>query len=1470
MRLWKRMIGAFLAVCMVISMIPGMAVTADASADTAAGRIILDGTSLSGQSVVWVDGVAYPVTESGGSRFVALPDGAEPSSVVTYSYHVGDPGDIHTQYPVGMQVWALNRNADGSFTPEKVEALSNILQYSGSSIRITGNKGIRMITSMEQSKKNDLTSGGLAGYQLLEYGTVLSWTSDLAGGNSLVLGRDYARSNYAYKKDVADPVFAYSGNLMQYTNVLVGFTMDQCADDIAMRPYMILEKPDGSEMTIYGGTVHRSIGYIAWQNRNTFTPGSDAYEYVWEIIRHVYGDVYTVTFDSNGGSDVPSVDVPGGTIMTMPTEPALEGYAFAGWFIDEALTEPFDPSAEICENLTLYAKWTVPVSRGEWIQMLVDAYGYPTDAAVDQVSYSDIADSEYRVAIETAVIYGILAPAGMGEFHPEENATREFVAVTATNCMGYQPDGTFDCKDIYVITNPGAVKQALESGWLELENGHFYPNRAITPEEAAHILECLEETFNSANGDLNEITDGIVLLDGVVNKPGPFNWEAEGDMLIVPEGEDVPQIGQIITFGTEKAIRVESIENAEGKTKITYSIPQMHEYLDYIDVQGVAMMDFSQFVPAEGVTVTTNTAPSIQTYGFADDWFDVPAGSVGNVFVPTFEGDIDFGSGWKVNYSLEMNIPSVDYKFDVDFDANPFNDEPAVNVKNAYIKLQNDMTFHIDFGNGVDTGDEDFDDSIFDDLLEKEIPLGNVPLIGMNGLGAVVEIDLVITAQGVVELDYNVHGTIGVQVLNNRARNISALQSSASFGLAASFSVGPRLGLEVEIFDEDILDCYAEAGAKGEGSIHHRSTGLLCVDANCHMYAELVAFEDCLIDDWLDLTIGYEIWDAGNSPVKVVAHWENGEKVPECTYNESGTIKGTVANADNRTQYIQGANIQVFDHSDLTLKTTAVSDANGEYTAIVEDGGTVLIRISADGYIPFDTLQTVGVSQVVYLETFLMVEGSEDSGETGAIEGTITDAVMGNGISGVKLSIRKGWNMTSGEVIETVYTDGSGRYYVSLPLGNYTISMECDGYVSNHFNVAVSSLGNANANAVMNPDGSSSVDLGDMRIILTWASEPSDLDSHLWGPTVDGSSKFHIYYSNMTYSYNGTTCAYLDRDDTNYVGPETTTVYNMSPNGVYSFFIHDFTNRNTTGSTVMANSGAYVQVYVGETRVAVYHVPTSGVGNVWHVFDFDATNGRIMGVNTFSNNSNPSSVGAPTSTYSWRFETVPDKVTDEKMPAEENDVEATEDTPEMTEPEELVEETTESTPQVETRTVYLCLSQFGQGYTWTVETPNAVYDVTDETGGIYSVKLPVNTNTIILRGRSLDGTVVTSAEISLAEMWYTNCIVALVSENNGVFEVLLGSYNPETREVTFVPEEDTEATEPTETTEVTEATEATEATEPTEDAEPTEATEPTEVTEATESPTEATDGKPSEEIVNEITSDAGEEIIENTPEGSAA
>lgn len=240
---------------------------------------------LKAGQILWIDGVPYDVDASGKIDL----EGVNTNTAVLYSYHTGS-SDVHTQYPTGMKVWKL-KHTDEGYTAEYVPEFDNLLQYSGSSIRITGNKGIRMITSVNQDTRNALTGGGLAGFKLLEYGTLLAQTSKL-GNNPLVLGGKNVKSNYAYKKGVADPVFKYTNGLIQYTNVLVGFNDNQCAEDIAMRPYMKLLDENGEEFVIYGGIVYRSIGYIAYQNRNAFQPRSAAYEYVWSIIHNVYGNQY--------------------------------------------------------------------------------------------------------------------------------------------------------------------------------------------------------------------------------------------------------------------------------------------------------------------------------------------------------------------------------------------------------------------------------------------------------------------------------------------------------------------------------------------------------------------------------------------------------------------------------------------------------------------------------------------------------------------------------------------------------------------------------------------------------------------------------------------------------------------------------------------------------------------------------------------------------------------------------------------------------------------------------------------------------------------------------------------------------------------------------------------------------------------------------------------------------------------------
>ena len=252
------------------------------------GKYFLDLTEISGE--IWIDGVISSryITSGAHWAFIENPDA---KVMIAYTYENGSYQDPHARYPKGMKVYKLTLDGD-RYIATHIEALDNLLQYSGSSIRISGTKGIRMITAIEKSKKEALTGKGLAGYKLVEYGTALCWAKDLEGRKPMVLGKDYVKSNYAYKRGVADPIFTQTKDLVQYTNVLVGFNLTQCKDDIAMRPYIILEDADGQQITLYGGIVYRSIGYIAYQNRNVFKPGTSTYEYVWEIIHHVYGNKY--------------------------------------------------------------------------------------------------------------------------------------------------------------------------------------------------------------------------------------------------------------------------------------------------------------------------------------------------------------------------------------------------------------------------------------------------------------------------------------------------------------------------------------------------------------------------------------------------------------------------------------------------------------------------------------------------------------------------------------------------------------------------------------------------------------------------------------------------------------------------------------------------------------------------------------------------------------------------------------------------------------------------------------------------------------------------------------------------------------------------------------------------------------------------------------------------------------------------
>ncbi|KQY93617.1 hypothetical protein ASD24_20840 [Paenibacillus sp. Root52] len=79
----------------------------------------------------------------------------------------------------------------------------------------------------------------------------------------------------------------------------------------------------------------------------------------WERI------LYTVSFDTTGGSDIPDTSIGHGDQLTLINEPTsdTEGQVFAGWFADSQLTVKFDFSQPIHSDVTLYAKWAVQVQQ---------------------------------------------------------------------------------------------------------------------------------------------------------------------------------------------------------------------------------------------------------------------------------------------------------------------------------------------------------------------------------------------------------------------------------------------------------------------------------------------------------------------------------------------------------------------------------------------------------------------------------------------------------------------------------------------------------------------------------------------------------------------------------------------------------------------------------------------------------------------------------------------------------------------------------------------------------------------------------------------------------------------------------------------------------------------------------------------------------------------------------------------------
>lgn len=156
--------------------------------------------------------------------------------------------------------------------------------------------------------------------------------------------------------------YGYGGGISSLRNITIcgdAFVRDCTASqDKSSAMYLNPSNP-ADRAVIEGGTFRGNIyaspyctGMVAVTG-GTFDPGQPN-----GITLH------TVTFNSNGGSDVPG-QIRANAAATKPADPTRSGYNFGGWYTDAAFTTEykFTESEKVTQDMPLYAKWTKEAAK---------------------------------------------------------------------------------------------------------------------------------------------------------------------------------------------------------------------------------------------------------------------------------------------------------------------------------------------------------------------------------------------------------------------------------------------------------------------------------------------------------------------------------------------------------------------------------------------------------------------------------------------------------------------------------------------------------------------------------------------------------------------------------------------------------------------------------------------------------------------------------------------------------------------------------------------------------------------------------------------------------------------------------------------------------------------------------------------------------------------------------------------------
>ena len=234
---------------------------------------------------------------------------------------------------------------------------------------------------------------------------------------------------------------------------------------------------DGSYQFI-GWYTEKSGGTKVAENETSFNENTTLYAH-WNYTGGGGGGggsvttKYTLSFDTNGGSAIAKVTKEKGTTVDLGQYvPTREGYTFAGWYSDEALTQKVT-SVKLNANTTVYAKWT-------------------ENAVTPTLPFTDVKSGDwFYEAVQYVYDKGMMTGVSADRFAPASTTTRGMI-VTILYRLENEPEVSGGSAFTDVESGAWYADAVAWAAANDIVNGTsattFAPNSPITREQMAAIL----------------------------------------------------------------------------------------------------------------------------------------------------------------------------------------------------------------------------------------------------------------------------------------------------------------------------------------------------------------------------------------------------------------------------------------------------------------------------------------------------------------------------------------------------------------------------------------------------------------------------------------------------------------------------------------------------------------------------------------------------------------------------------------------------------------------------------------------------------------------------------------------------------------------------------------------------------------------------------------------------------------------